>query len=178
MIFKREKERLKDILIDHVYDYCNNEIVHKLEGDNIKLEYDNPKLLNDPVTKSLVEQIKKSKKIKGYYKNRETKFCNLITEDNLIQSTLSEKLNFCGFKKSKNLEKNIIMAKKYLIARSYLSENNPIRAEVKLTEKGLLHYHDGKSFEDNFINHLHSNVGIIISIISVIIATIAIILAS
>ena len=110
MITKAKKERIKDILVDHVYDYCYNEKVQKLEGDGIKLEYEDPKLLEESSMKILVDQILKSTKIKGYYEIRETEYCKIISDDRLIHSSLSRKLKFSGFKKSKNLEKNIIKA--------------------------------------------------------------------
>ena len=177
MITKTKNERIKDILIDHVYDYCYNEKIQKLEGDGIKLEYEDPKLLEEPSMKILAEQIMKSKKIKGYFGIRETEYCQIMSDDKLIHSSLSKKLKFSGFKKSKKLEKNIIKATDFLIARSFFSRNNPIKTEVRLTEKGLRHYLEGKSFEDNYTNYRHSNIGIMISIISIIIATIAIIMA-
>ncbi len=173
LITKREKEKLKDILIDHVYDFCFNEIVQRIESDGIELTYDDPKLLNNPEDKALLEQIKRPKSFRGYYTTRETEYCNIIRNENKLPKTLNDKLKLSGFSRKKSLIKNISSAQEFLIARSYFSKNRPIEDEVKLTEKGIRHYLDGKSFEDIYVQRRNSNIAIIISSFSIIIALIA-----
>lgn len=174
MYSKKKKERIKDILIDHVYDFCYNEIVQRMEGGGHSLTFDNPTQLKDPTTKAIVDLIKNSKNVKGYYTTRDAKFCKIITSPNSLHSTLIDKLQKSNFSKGRGLQKNIISAQDFLISRSYFVQGNPIKSEVKLTEKGIQHYLDGKSFEDNYINRRNSNIAIIISIGSIIIALIAI----
>ncbi|WP_148264592.1 hypothetical protein [Christiangramia forsetii] len=174
MIFKKKKERIKDILIDHVYDFCNNEIVQKMEGGGNSLTYDDPVHLKDPETKVIAEYIKKSKDLKLYYTTRNDEFCEIITKPDYLHSTLIKKLLNSGFSKGKNLHKNVVKAQDFLVARSYFIKGNPIKSKVKLTEKGIKHYLDGKSFEDDYINRRNSNIAIVISLASILIAIIAI----
>ncbi|WP_282019188.1 hypothetical protein [Salegentibacter mishustinae] len=174
MIFKKKKERIKDILIDHVYDFCNNEIIQKMEGGGNSLTYDDPVHLKDPETKVIAEYIKKSKDLKLHYTTRNEEFCEIITKPDYLHSTLIKKLLNSGFSKGKNLHKNVVEAQDFLVARSYFAKGNPIKSKVKLTEKGIKHYLDGKSFEDNYINRRNSNIAIVISLASILIAIIAI----
>lgn len=174
MIFNKKKERIKDILIDHVYDYCNNEIVQRMEGGGHTITYDDPRHLKDPATEAIADLIKKSKNAKLNYTTRNVEFCEIITSPDYVHSTLIEKLLKSGFSKGKGLYRNVVEAQNFLVARSYFIRGNPIKNKVKLTEKGVKHYLDGKSFEDDYINRRNSNIAIIISIGSAIIALIAI----
>ncbi len=174
MITKRKRERIKDVLIDHVYDFCFNEVVQRIEGGGMKLTYDDPVHLKDEATAVLLDQIKKSNKIKAYFTTRETEYCEILTEPDYLHSTLIKKLKFSGFSKGKVLLKEVLKAQEFLLARSYFASNKPIKTRVKLTEKGLRHYLDGKSFEDNYVNRRNSNLAIVVSAFSLIIALIAI----
>ena len=171
---KRKRERIKDVLIDHVYDFCYNEVVQQVEGGGLKLTYDDPVHLKDPTTAVIYDQIKKSKNIRAHYTTRETEYCEILTEPDYLHSTLIKKLQFSGFSNGKILHKEVLKAQEFLIARSYFTRNNPIKARVKLTEKGRKHYLDGKSFEDNYVNRRNSNLAIVISVFSIVIALIAI----
>lgn len=174
MIAKRKRERIKDVLIDHVYDFCFNEVVQQVEGGGMKLTYNDPALLKGSTTAVIMDKIMKSENVKAYYTTRETKYCKILTEPDFLHSTLIKKLQFSGFSKGKRLHKDVVKAQEFLIARSYFAESNPIKARVKLTEKGKRHYLDGKSFEDNYVSRRNSNLAIVVSIFSIIIALIAI----
>ncbi|WP_037314679.1 hypothetical protein [Salegentibacter sp. Hel_I_6] len=173
-MFKKKKERIKDILIDHVYDFCNNEMVQKMEGGGNSLTFDDPVHLKDPATKALADSISNSKDLKLHYTTRNKEFCEIITKPDYLHSTLIKKLLDSGFSKGKNLQKKVVQAQEFLISRSYFSEGNPIKSKVKLTEKGIRHYLDGKSFEVDYINRRNSNIAIVISLASILIALIAI----
>lgn len=174
MINKRKKECIKDVLIDHVFDFCFNEIVQRVEGGGMKLTYDDPVHLKDPTTADILKQIKKSENIKAYYTTRETDYCEILTESHYLHSALIKKLKFSGFSKGKFLSTQVLKAQDFLIARSYFACNNPIKNKVKLTEKGRRHYLDGKSFEDKYVNRRNSNLAIVISVFSIIISLVAI----
>lgn len=174
MISRKKKERLKDILIDHVYDYCYNQIVQKIEGDGIKMTSEVPSLLNEETDKIILDKLSKSKKIKMYYETRQTKYCNIILTKDDLHKSLLEKLKQLGFSKGKNLKSRVVETHNLLLNRSYFAKNQPIENEVRLTEKGIKHYLDGKSFEDEYISRRNSNIAIVISISSIIIAIIAI----
>ena len=76
---KREQERLKDILIDHIYDFCFNEVVKKIEGDDDKLTLDvGMKIEDDPITSLLFNRIKKAKKIKAYHASRNQTYYKVL----------------------------------------------------------------------------------------------------
>lgn len=166
----RKANRLKDILIDHVFDHCFNEVVRKIESPGFKITYEDPKELEDPLSQSIIESIKKSGKLKFQYTTRDNEFCKVLVDDNTVHKSLITKLEALGFKKGKHLYRRIEKAHNELVAKSYLVRNKPIENEVKLTEKGLKHYLDGKSFEDKFITRRNSNIALIISIISIVVA--------
>lgn len=169
-LFKTRNERLKDILIDFVYDHCYNEIVQRMEGDGSSITYDDPSVLEEPMTARFVEQLKNSKRFRAYYTTRDTEFCQILTDKKKLSLGLSKRLENSGFKIGIKLIKKIQSAQKELINKRYFVEGNPIKSRIKLTEKGLRHYLDGKSFEDQYINRRNSNIAIVISIFSIAIA--------
>lgn len=169
-VFKTRSERVKDILIDFVYDHCYNEIVQRMEGDGNSITYDDPSVLEEPGIARFVEQLISSKQFRAYYTTRHTEFCQILPNNKELSQGLSERLNNSGFKVGNNLTKKVQRAQKELITKSYFIEGNPIKSKIKLTEKGLRHYLDGKSFENQYLNRRNSNIAIVISIISIVIA--------
>lgn len=173
---KRKFERLKDILIDHVYDYCYNEIVQKMEGDGNSITYDSPSLLNEEPTARFVDQLKNAKHFRAYYTTRDTDFCQIITPPDFISPKLSNRFDQSKIRRGTNIIKKVDKAQSYLVARSYFSINNPHPDRIKLTEKGLRHYLDGASFEIEYLNRRNSNIAIVVSFISILIALTAILI--
>lgn len=169
----RKFNRLKDILVDHVFDYCFNEVVQKIESPGVNIIYDDPEGLDTPAMKQVIDTALKSEKFSGTYTVRNVKYCEILVDNNTIHKSLSERLELLGFKKAKRLNKKIEKAQNHLIARSYLSRNKPIETKVKLTEKGLRHYLDGKSFEDEFTARRNSIIALVVSLISLLISGVA-----
>jgi hypothetical protein len=174
---KLYREKLKDIIIDHVYHYCFNEVIQKIEGDNIILKVDVDSNINeDPVLKSALNEILKStgrKELK--YETRNTLYCNII-EGVEVQKSFMDRLLSQGFKKSNILNTRIENAIVELIHKSYLARNQPLDKEVTLTQKGLNHYNSGLSFEKQYIEGRNGRIALIISIISITIAALAFLL--
>jgi len=169
-------ERLKDIIIDHVYDYCFNEIVMKIEGGGHKIELGGKsKIEDDPFMQDIHEAIKKSGEYKAYYDKRNKKYCKII-EGEIVVKSFTDKLLYLGFEKSDTLHLEINEAIKFLKHRSYLSQNQPIDSEYSLTDKGLNHYLTGASFEDKYLQNQDSHQTRIISIVSLIVAIMAFLL--
>ncbi|MBW8244403.1 hypothetical protein K1F50_16455 [Muricauda oceani] len=169
-LFKTKNERIKDILIDFVYDHCYNEIVQRMEGDGSSITYDDPSALKEPRTERFVEQLTNSKQFRAYYTTRGTEFCQIISNKQELAFGLSKRLQNSGFKIGNKLDKQVQKVRKELIMKSYFIEGNPIKSKIKLTEKGLRHYLDGKSFEDQYLNRRNSNIAIVVSIFSILIA--------
>lgn len=67
----------------------------------------------------------------------------------------------------------VIAAEKFLIAKSFLVRNRPIEKEVRLTEKGMTHYKNGSSFDENYEKGYLTRWALRISILSAIISVIA-----
>jgi hypothetical protein len=170
------KERLKDIIIDHVYDYCFNEVVMKIEGGGNKIELGRgSKVEDDPFMQVIHENIKKSGEYKAYYDKRNKKYCKIIEGKNIFKS-FTDKLVYLGFEKSDTLHLEINEAIQFLLHRSYLSHNQPIESEYSLTDKGLNHYLTGASFEDKYLQNQDSHQTRLISVISLVVAIAAILL--
>ena len=174
---KKKNERIKDIIIDHIFDYCYNDIVHKAEGGGISLSAESGEQLGDPVMKSLDDAARDSGNYKNYFGPREVEYCTVLVREDTIHKAFSEKLQVLGIKKSKTLYRKIISAHSFLLARSYISKSKPIESKVKLTEKGLRHYLDGKSFEEAFVVRRNSNIALVVSFISIALAITAFVLS-
>lgn len=170
MLNSSKIEKLKDILIDHVFDYGYNEVVQKVESPGINVTFDDPSQLQDPVTKSLIESAVKTGNFKAFYTTREKKYCKILLGENTVHRSLIIKLETLGYKKGKKLHGDIEKAQEQLVARSFLVRNNPIKEEVRLTEKGLKHYLEGKSFEDDYIQRRNSDIALVISVVSFFVA--------
>lgn len=152
MINEIEKERLKDILIDFLYDYFFNQKVKVMEGDGIKLNiHPDANVDDDPVTKSLSESIKKSKNISLRYDLRDEKTCEVIKDKLYTHKDLTNRLQRLGFEKSDELGPLIHDSVEFLVDRSYLFRDQPIESKVGLTLKGIKHYESGQSFEDKYL---------------------------
>ncbi len=168
--------RLKDILINHVFDHCYNEVVQRIESPVVNLTFEDPRELETPETKYLVEQAKNSGSFRSFYTTRNKEYCKVLINDNTVHKALIIKLTALGFSKGKKLFGRIRKAHDELVATSYLVRNKPVENQVKLTEKGLRHYLDGKSFEDEYAARRNSIIAIGISILSTLIALAALIL--
>jgi hypothetical protein len=168
---KKFKERLKDIIIDHIYHYCYNEIVRKIKGDNAQMTFDvESKIEDDSVLKKIYDEIlKSSSSIKMFYDARNQSYCKVV-DGVIVQKSFMERLLAQGFKKSERLNLDIEEALTFLVHRSYITRNQPIENEVSLTQKGINHYTSGNSFEDKFIKGRNAKIALIISIISIAIA--------
>jgi len=174
----RKHNRLKDILVNHVFDHCYNEVVQRIESPGINITFEDPKELENSVTKSRVEQAQKSENSRLYFTTRNKDYCKVLINNETVHKSLMDKLLFLGFHKGKRLYKRIEKAHDELIVTSYMVRNNPIESEVRLTEKGLKHYLEGKSFEDEYATRRNSIIAIGISIISTLIALIALYLTN
>ena len=168
---KRQKERLKDIIIDHIYDYCYNEVVKKIKGDSANITLDaHSKIEDDPLLQSIFDNlIKPSKSIKMVHDKRNENYCKVI-EGNVVHKSFMDKLLSQGFNKSKKLNEQIETALNFLVYRSYLARNLPIQIEFTLTPKGINHYTSGRSFEELYIKERNTRIALTISIISIFIA--------
>ena len=166
-------ERLKDIIIDHIYHYCYNEIVKKIKGDSASITLDSSSRLDDdPVLKSIYENmIKTSKSFSFSYATRDVTYCKVI-EGEVVLKSFMDKLRSSGFKKGPRLHIHIKKALDFLLHRSYILQNQPIDTEYALTQKGLNHYDEGKSFEESYLQGRNARTALIISIISITLAII------
>jgi hypothetical protein len=176
---KRSKERLKDIVIDFIYDYCWNEVVKKVEAKNLNVEFpDNYPIDKDEILKDIFTGIKKSGGAKLYHATRDKEYCKVIRKDGkAVNSEFIKKLEFLGYKRNDQLEKEVNKTIEFLHIRSYLANNLPVKTEFKLTEKGLNHYRTGKSFEEIYIKGWVARRALLISGISIIIAIISVLLS-
>lgn len=144
---KAKHNRLKDILINHVYDYGFNQVVQKIEGEGFSLSYEDPTIPKSDFEKHLIVNALKTGPFKAYYSTRDKEYCKVIEEDGILHKELVNKLLESNFQKNDMLFKRVKKAHDELITESYLSRNNPVRKEVRLTPKGKKHYMDGLSFE-------------------------------
>lgn len=172
----RKRNRLKDILINHVFDYCYNEIVKKFESEGFNFSSDGPEGFKDPSIQTLIEHSIKRGSSRFYHGTRDSEYCKILVKKDHTQKTLIDKLLHHGFRKGKKLYKHIENAHSFLIVNSYFAQNYHDKNEIKLTEKGLRHYLEGKSFEQDYLANRNSNLALILSIISIIIAMVAVII--
>lgn len=150
---KKRREHLKDLIIDHIYHHCYNELVKKIESEHFNISIPaNTKIEDDPLSKDLFESLKNSgSPYKSRYAPRGQKYCKVINGKSIHQSFL-QMLLFSGFEQSDNLHTDINSALEFLLIRSYIKKNQPDESEYALTPKGVNHYSTGQSFEANYMD--------------------------
>jgi hypothetical protein len=96
-------------------------------------------------------------------------YCRIA--DNIsIKSNFLDRLERIGIERKHIRMTDIEKAIQFLNDRSYLSKNAPINYELTLTKKGLQHYENGLSFEQNYRDKYLVRQANTISFISIIIA--------
>ncbi|HLN56539.1 MAG TPA: hypothetical protein VK207_11135 [Bacteroidales bacterium] len=165
----RTKERLKDIIIDHIYSHCYEEIARKMEGDHEeKFPGDDPDLQNIYDT-----FIKSSGEVRIFHDLRRAIHCRVIV-DKSIEPLLAEKLSTEGYSKNGRMTKKVQSVLQYLVARSYLIKRYPANSEYTLTAKGIEHYTSGRSFEESYREGRDVKVALVVSVVSFFSAALAI----
>jgi len=74
----RNRYRLKDILINHVFDYCYNEVVKKFESEGFKFSSDGTEGFKNPSIQTLIEHSIKNGSIKFYHGKRDSEYCKIL----------------------------------------------------------------------------------------------------
>lgn len=166
----RSKERLKDIIIDHIYSHCYDEIARTLDGENPAEMHPG----DDPELQKIYDTfVKPSGEVRIYNDLRRATHCRVIV-DKAIQPAVAGKLASEGYKNGNRLTKQVDDALTYLVNRSYLIKKYPANSEYTLTPKGIEHYSSGRSFEESFNAGRATLVALTVSIISVMAAAAAI----
>jgi len=166
----KTKERLKDIIIDHIYSHCYDEIARTMEGEKPVEQYPG----DDPDLQRIYDTfIKPSGEVRIFQDLRKATHCRIII-DRSVESNLAEKLVSQGYPKNGRMLKKVEDALQYLITRSYLIKKYPANSEYTLTPKGIEHYSSGKSFEDAYLNGKYTIIALTFSIVSVVAAAAAI----
>lgn len=141
----RTKERLKDIIIDHVYSHCYEEVARKMEGDQ---EEQFPG--DDPDLQKIYDTfIKPSGEVRIFHDLRRAIHCRVIV-DKSIEPLLAEKLASDGYPKNGRMTRKVEDVLQFLVTRSFLIKRYPANSEYTLTAKGIEHYTSGRSFEESY----------------------------
>jgi hypothetical protein len=171
-------ERLKDAIIDYIYDYCFNEKVKKIEGASIKLQLDpDYDYSKDEVTQALQKTIIHSKgPFSMRYEVRNNDFCEIATE-NSVHTSFLDRLERIEISRKSVTPKQINNTIQFLVDKSYLIRDQPIKTKLKLSDKAIYHYENGQSFEQRYNDRYFVRKANIISLLSLIIAAIALIIS-
>ena len=173
-MYKKDKVKIKDTILNFVFDYSNNQKVKIFEGGGFKISVDpEVKIQDDEVLNSVFEKIKRSENSKGYYDTRKGEYCILIDEDGSVPKVFLDSLEKSGVKKrdvSPQLLEKIV---EDLVRESYLKRDQPIPRKVNLTEKGVNFYLGGNSFEEQYKEQFRSKWAFRISVISIVIAVLS-----
>lgn len=166
----RSKERLKDIIIDHIYSHCYDQVARTLDGENPAGTHPG----DDPELQKIYDTfVNSSGEIRIYNDLRRATHCRVIV-DKAIQPAIAGKLAAEGYKNGNRLTKRVDDALTYLVNRSYLIKKYPANSEYTLTPKGIEHYSSGRSFEQSHNVQRATFVAVTVSIISVVAAAAAI----
>lgn len=168
---RRNKERLKDVIIDHIYNRCYNDVIRILEGEigNVALA-DSATSEDDLFLRKIYDNlIRPSVSVRMFHDIRNATKCR-ITVGEIIESSFQEELHALGYSKGKELNGHVFEALNYLVNRSFLAGNLNVTSEYALTPKGLNHYSSGRSFEDLYIKEKKSRIALMVSIVSILIA--------
>lgn len=159
MMKDRQKEVLKDVIIDYLYDFQHHEKVRVIKGKGLNLQVDTEvNVKQDTELYALI----KAHEIEGVgYGYRGKEYCQIISggadTQFLVHSKLLDRLERIKLIKrsdGKSHEVSLLIdnAIQALCDRSYLARNYPVVSEVKLTPKGIQHYEKGSSFEKDYFN--------------------------
>lgn len=176
---KRLKERLKDIIIDSIFDYCENEIVkkHITKSAYIETTEEIP-FKENSILNIVLPRMMKSPDYRVYFDKRDKEFCAILSEDgNRIHEIFFRKLEYLGYKRNENLKKEVENIIGFLKIRSYISHDFSKKNELRLTDKGRNHYKTGESFEEIYVKGWVARRALLISGISIIIAIISVLLS-
>jgi hypothetical protein len=147
---KSLSERLKDVIIDHIH-IMGFEKVHKRE----QIGTDGHKV---------------------WYGPRESKFIEIYDNDKRVDFTRSLQLRL--FHRSIEVSpESLNECLTELINKGYIVEGFPMHWSFALTGKGVFHYSNGRSFEDNLKKNRLSRIALWISIPAVIVAIIGLLKA-
>jgi hypothetical protein len=165
------KERLKDIIIDHIYNRCYNDVVKIIEAEIGDAPLAESATSEDDLFLRKIHDnlIRPSVSVRMFHDIRNATKCR-ITVGELIESSFAEQLQELGYKKGKELNDQVFDALNYLVNRSFLVRNLPVISEYALTPKGLNHYSSGRSFEDLYLKEKKSRIALVVSIVSILIA--------
>lgn len=164
------KERLKDIVIDHIYSHCYDEISRRIEGADDMDKYPG----DDPDLQKIYDTfIKPSGEVRIFHDLRRAIHCRVIV-DRSIEPLLAEKLSVQGYSNNGKMTKMMEEVLQFLVTRSYLMKRYPANSEYALTAKGVEHYTSGKSFEESYREGRDAKMALAFSIVSVFAAAFAI----
>lgn len=159
----KTKERLKDIIIDHIYSHCYNEIARTVLGE--KTDEDQPGY--DPDLQGIYDTfIRTSGEVRILQDLRRATHCRVIV-DKAIEPLLAEKLVSQGYSTNGRMTRKVEDALQYLVTRSYLIKKYPANSEYTLTRKGIEHYSSGRSFEESYMEGRYAKIALTFSIVSV-----------
>jgi len=157
---KQLTEKIKDIIIDYVFDYSNTEKIDLLKGDGITIEIEpGSDIKKHPNWGFINEILKNSKKIERYYSYRNKEFCQvykLEEEKSTFHSAFLkriERLTGCDKTEINDIDVIVRESIQFLCDKSYLKRDQPNVWNIALTTKGIKHYESGRSFEDEYIKN-------------------------
>lgn len=163
-------ERLKDIIIDHIYSYCYDEIARTIEGEKAEENYPG----DDPDLQKIYDTfIKPSGEIRIFHDVRRATHCRVIV-DKAIEPSLAGKLVSQGYSNNGGMTRKVEKALEFLVNRSYLIKKYPANSEYTLTTKGVEHYSSGRSFEEQYSAGRDAKIALTFSVVSIIAAAAAI----
>lgn len=160
----RHRERLKDVIIDHVYNQCYSEVVRVVENEpGTQTSHTE----EDPYMQKIYDTfIKPSGSVRMFHELRNAIHCRL-TDDGKVSESLSSTLRQRGFRENGPIYEDVCQALDYLVGRSYLVRNLPVKDEYTLTPKGHNHYSSGRSFEDEWLAAAGNRRALMLSWISI-----------
>jgi hypothetical protein len=163
-------EKIKDAIIDYIYDYCFVDKVKFLEGDNLKLQVDpDSNFDDDDVIKSLKDSAIRSGSPLSYgFRKRTNEYCKLSDEG--VHKRFLDKIEGIGISRNMVQKKDIDRIIQFLCDSSYLRRDAPIAEHLILTKKGINHYESGLSFLNRYQRNSQVRKASRRSIISIIIA--------
>lgn len=170
----QEKEKIKDAIIDYLYDYCFNEKAHVAESG--KMKYTVEAGAKFPDDDGIIDQIVNSGNPWSVkYETRNAEYGKILLDKGCVVKRFLERLKRLGLDINRFDYHHFKKCVQELCDRGFLVRNYPIVQELKLTTKGIKHYDSGTSFEQKYIdnyfirkNNLRSKIAIWISIVALI----------
>jgi hypothetical protein len=152
-VIQIQQEKIKDVIIDYIFDFLYQDRVQFIKSDNINISVGpNYEINKDILLSTLIKSAIDSGSFNMYYGEREVNYCELVSAQGVHHEFLN-RIERLGYLRTEITLEIITSLVQELCDKGYIVRNQPKSSELKLSKKGVNHYENGNSFEQKFIQY-------------------------